>query len=133
MQQSRVYNEVLNLLRPGGFMMEPNSYSANIFMLCFINYKVNKDKLTMIAKIALISVPFTTSLWGIAMILLLLFLRSKLIYKIFFVISLIISTTIIYNILENSVAFERVIRIIEDPTSDNSIVARLGLDTKKNS
>lgn len=131
LQQSRVYNEVLNLLRPGGFMMEPNSYSANIFMLCFINYKVNKDKLTMIAKIALISVPFTTSLWGIAMILLLLFLRSKLIYKIFFVISLIISTTIIYNILENSVAFERVIRIIEDPTSDNSIVARLGLDTKK--
>ena len=131
LQQSRVYNEVLNLLRPGGFMMEPNSYSANIFMLCYINYKANKDKLTKIGKIALISVPFTTSLWGIAMILLLIFLRSKLIYKIIIVISLLISATIIYNILENSVAFERVIRIIEDPTSDNSIVTRLGLDREK--
>ena len=131
LQQSRVYNEVLNLLRPGGFMMEPNSYSANIFMLCYISYKVNKNIFTNITKIALFTVPFTTSLWGIALLLLLIFIRIKLIYKFILIISFLISTTIIYNTLENSVAFERVVRIIEDPTSDNSIVTRLGLDTDR--
>ena len=133
LQQSRVYNEGLNLLRPGGFMMEPNSYSANIFMLTFINYKLNKNKITPVSIIALISVPFTTSLWGIAMMILLVFLRFKIIYKFISIVILIISTTIIYNILDNSIAFERVIRIIEDPTSDNSIVTRLGLDSNYSS
>ncbi len=131
LQQSRVYNEVLNLLRPGGFMMEPNSYSANMLMLVFVSYKTNKNQLTKPALIALITIPFTTSLWGIAFLLLLVFLRSKFIYKIFFILVFIISASVIYNTLENSVAFERVIRIMEDPTSDNSIVTRLGLETKK--
>jgi hypothetical protein len=130
LQQSRVYNVGLNLLRPGGFMMEPNSYSANIFMLTFINYKLNRNKITFISIIALFTVPFTTSLWGIAMLILLVFLRFKLIYKVVSIAVLIISTTIIYKILDNSIAFERVIRIIEDPTSDNSIVTRLGLESK---
>lgn len=130
LQQSRVYNEGLNLLRPGGFMMEPNSYSANMFMLTFINYKVNKNKLTRISIIGLITVLFTTSLWGIAMLILLIFLEFKVIYKIVSILVLILSTTFIYNVLDNSVAFERVIRIIEDPTSDNSIVTRLGLESE---
>jgi len=131
LQQSRVYNEVLNLLRPGGFMMEPNSYSANMLMLVFVSYKTNNNQLSKSAQIALITIPFTTSLWGIAFLLLLIFLRSKFIYKLFFILLFIVSASVIYNTLENSVAFERVIRIIEDPTSDNSIVTRLGLETKK--
>lgn len=129
LQQSRVYNEGLNLLRPGGFMMEPNSYTANIFMLTFINYKLNKNKITHISLFALITVPFTTSLWGIGLLILLVFLSFKLIYKIISFGLIMISTTIIYQILDNSIAFERVIRILEDPTSDNSIVTRLGLDS----
>jgi hypothetical protein len=129
LQKSRVYNEDLNLLRPGGFMMEPNSYSANIFLLTFISYKFN-NKLTAISKIGLISVPFTTSLWGIVSIFMLVFLNLKLKYKVAILCLILFLTPLIYNLLENSLAFERVIKIIEDPTSDNSIVARLGLDNK---
>lgn len=128
-QQSRVYNEGLNLLRPGGFMMEPNSYSANVFMLVFINYKINK-RLSNYSKAALISVPFTTSLWGIGMISLLVFLNLTTKFKIIVTGMIASLLPFIYTFLSNSIAFERVLRIIEDPTSDNSIVTRLGLETK---
>jgi hypothetical protein len=127
-QQSRVYNEGLNLLRPGGFMMEPNSYSANVFMLVFLNYKIS-NRLSNFSKVALISVPFTTSLWGIGMISLLGFLNLTTKYKILVIGLFAALLPIILDFLGNSIAFERVLRIIEDPTSDNSIVTRLGLET----
>jgi hypothetical protein len=129
LQQSRVYNEGLNLLRPGGFMMEPNSYSANIFMLTFISYKLNKKKITVISMLALITIPFTTSLWGISILLILIFFRFNFVFKIVAILLFLLSSTMVYSILDNSIAFERVVRIIEDPLSDNSIVTRLGLES----
>jgi len=128
LQVSRTYNEGLNFLRPGGFMMEPNSYSANIFMMTFISYKI-KGTLSDAARIALCTVPLTLSLWGIFVSIVILFLFVKPVYKIVLIFFLALSLVFFFNYFNDTITLIRISRIIEDPSSDNSIVTRLGLDS----
>ena len=130
LQPSRVFNEGLGILRPGGLMMEPNSYCANIFMLVFVLFKL-EEKISTIAKIALLSVLFTTSIWGIIIFITILLLFSNYKYKIFLILLLVTVAIYIVNKIDDSVAIERLFRIIEDPYSDNSVVTRLGLESTK--
>ncbi len=130
LQPSRVFNEGLGILRPGGLMMEPNSYCANIFMLVFVLYRLEK-KLSDLSKIALISVLITTSIWGIIIFIAILFIFSNYKYKIFLFSLLLIIAFFFIKYIDNSVAIERLFRIIEDPYSDNSVVTRLGLESTK--
>lgn len=130
LQSSRVFNEGLGILRPGGLMMEPNSYCANIFMLTFVLYKL-ENKFDLLLKIALISIIFTTSIWGSIILISILFLFSNFKVKILLSIILFISSIYIINKIDDSIALERLFRIIEDPYSDNSVVTRLGLESKK--
>jgi hypothetical protein len=130
LQSSRVFNEGLGILRPGGLMMEPNSYCANIFMLVFVLFKL-EDKISTLAKIALLSVVFTTSIWGTIIFISILFLFSNYKYKIFLTLLFVTVAINIVNKIDDSVAIERLFRIIEDPYSDNSVVTRLGLESTK--
>ena len=130
LQSSRVFNEGLGILRPGGLMMEPNSYCANIFMLTFVLYKLVK-KIDLLSKIALSSVLLTTSIWGTIILVTVLFLFANFKNKILLTIIVIISSIYIINKIDDSIAIERLFRIIDDPYSDNSVVTRLGLESKK--
>jgi hypothetical protein len=130
LQASRTYNSGLDIIRPGGLMMEPNSYAANIFMLSFISYKLRK-KLNTVVIIALISVPFTTSLWGIALFLILIYLYSSFRFKLVIGVLLFLALNYLIFFLEDSITYIRLLQILEDPMSDNSIVTRLGLNSDR--
>ena len=133
LQSSRVFNEGLGIIRPGGLMMEPNSYCANIFMLVFVLFRL-EGKLNKLSFFSLISVIFTTSIWGTIIFFAILFLFSNFKFKLFILLFLLVSIIYVLNYIEDSVALERIFRIIDDPYSDNSVVTRLGLEsTKQNS
>lgn len=130
LQASRTYNSGLDIIRPGGLMMEPNSYAANIFMLSFISFKIRK-KLSTVVKIALISVPFTTSLWGIALFLILIYLYSSFRFKLIVGLVLFLAFNYLIFFLGDSITYVRLLQILDDPMSDNSIVTRLGLNANR--
>lgn len=123
---SRIYNESLLYFRPAGLYQEPNSYCVNIFMLLVLYLLITKN-INVVTVAASLTLLLSKSLWGFgafAVLAVIFFFYKKNVW--FFVVPFIVFSIILYLIsvtpITESVTWQRVLSIQEDP----SRIARYG-------
>ena len=127
----RIYNEGLDFFRAAGLSQEANSYSVVTFLLLTARRLITNKSFDTLSILALLSILFCESLWGLFGIFVYLFFFSKFkLVKVGILVtpvivgSLILTSPTVFQGVVSAVTLDRLANIQDDPSAND----RLGLE-----